>query len=267
MYNLLLAGNDRAFDGMLINALSYVKYNKKPTRVYILTMDLTEFNPKFKPINKEMIQMLNIIYKKGNPQSEVILKDCRDEFIKRLGGSKSMYTGYTPYTYLRLFIDKSIDEDKILYLDTDTIFNGNIDDLYNMDLLDYEYAGAKDFLGKIFINRNYINAGVLLFNLKRIRETNLFNICLDALKIKKYTFNDQDVLNKFCQKKLFFDSKYNNQYKYSKKTVIQHFSKSIRFLPWFHTVNVKPWMVDQVHEIYKLHAYDDVLDEYEEIVK
>ncbi|MCR5786306.1 MAG: hypothetical protein K6G28_01210 [Acholeplasmatales bacterium] len=262
MYNLLLAGNKNVYDGAVINALSYIKYNKKETTVYLLTMDLTDINPKFTPINQAQADKLEAIYKRGNPNSKVILVDCREQFLAKLGNSDSLNTGYTPYTYLRLFIDKSIPVDKILYLDTDTIFNGNIDELYNLDISDYEYAGAHDYMGQFWISRNYINAGVLLFNLKKIRETRLFDVCIEALSRKKYTFNDQDVLNLFVEKKYIISNIYNNQHKYTEETVIQHFSKTIRWIPYFRILNIKPWMVDDVHKIYKLHAYDDILNEY-----
>ena len=62
--------------------------------------------------------------------------------------------------------------------------------------------------------------------------------------------------------KKFFSTKYNEQRKLHKKTVVHHFCKSIRCLPFFHTVNVKPWNVEEVQNVYKLHCYDDVLNEY-----
>lgn len=48
-----------------------------------------------------------------------------------------------------------------------------------------------------------------------------------------------------------------------KDTVIRHFSKSIRWLPFYHTVNVKPWEIDRLHTIYHTYEFDDVLAEYQ----
>jgi len=39
-----------------------------------------------------------------------------------------------------------------------------------------------------------------------------------------------------------------------KDTIIQHFSKRFTLVPYFHTVNIKPWQVDLVHKKYKCHA-------------
>ena len=44
-----------------------------------------------------------------------------------------------------------------------------------------------------------------------------------------------------------------------------HFTTSFRFLPWFHTVSVKPWNIDGMHKTLKLHEYDDLLNQYTEL--
>ena len=33
-------------------------------------------------------------------------------------------------------------------------------------------------------------------------------------------------------------------------------------MPWFHAVSVKPWQIDRMHEVLKLHEYDGLLSEY-----
>ena len=64
--------------------------------------------------------------------------------------------------------------DKLLYLDVDILFNRDITLLYDMDIEGYEYAAARDHYGKYLVYFNYINAGVLLLNMKEIRRTGLF---------------------------------------------------------------------------------------------
>ena len=68
--------------------------------------------------------------------------------------------------------------------------------------------------------------------------------------------------NKLVLKKKFISTKYNEQRMLHKKTVVHHFCKSIRWFPFFHTINIKPWEVEKVRNVYKLHCYDDVLNEY-----
>ena len=36
----------------------------------------------------------------------------------------------------------------------------------------------------------------------------------------------------------------------------------LRFLPIVKFLNIKPWHVEGIHQIYKIHDFDDILDEY-----
>ena len=79
---------------------------------------------------------------------------------------------YTPYALLRLYADM-MDEipDKGLYVDTDVVFAQDVNKLYSIDVSDVELAGVKDYYGHIFIGREYMNSGVLLLNMKKIRKS------------------------------------------------------------------------------------------------
>lgn len=61
----------------------------------------------------------------------------------------------------------------MLYLDVDILFNRDITLLYDIDVSEYEYVAARDHYGKYLLNPNYINAGVLLFNMKKIKQSGL----------------------------------------------------------------------------------------------
>lgn len=123
-------------------------------------------------------------------------------------------------------------------------------------------AGVIDYLGKWFIDIHYMNAGILYLNMKKIRETGLFENARKMCAERKMWFPDQTALNKLVKKKLFLPTKYNEQRRLRKDTIIQHFCKSIRLFPYFHTINIKPWEVEKVRSVYKITAYDDVLDDY-----
>lgn len=64
------------------------------------------------------------------------------------------------------------DYDKILYLDGDTIIRGDLWDLYNIDLEGKYAVGVKE-LQCLVEDKGNINAGVVVFNAKRIREERL----------------------------------------------------------------------------------------------
>ena len=37
---------------------------------------------------------------------------------------------------------------------------------------------------------------------------------------------------------------------------------TIKFFPYFHTLNIKPWHIDNIHNVYKINDFDDILEEY-----
>lgn len=267
MINIMFAGNFKVFDGMLIASLSILKHCKEEINVYILTMDLTDINKDYKPINDKHIEFLNDLYKKENSNSKVFKLDLTNIFKKEFSNSNNIENFYTPYTFLRLFADQ-INElpDKIIYLDTDIVVRKNIKELYDIDITNYEIAGSRDYYGKIFFNPRYLNAGVLLLNMKKLRETRMLNRAMKLCATKKIFLLDQTAINKLTKKKLILKSKFNEQHKIKKDTVIRHFSMTIKFFPVFKKQNIKPWHIDKVHNILKIYEFDDILERYKSII-
>lgn len=110
-------------------------------------------------------------------------------------------------TYFRLVIhDKMPNVDKVLYLDCDTIVNGSLTELWNMDIGDYAIAGVRDRVNNSIrlynrlcypMNDGYVNAGVLLINLKKWRESYIFDQarCLAQQIPTALKNHDQDIIN------------------------------------------------------------------------
>ena len=134
--------------------------------------------------------------------------------------------------------------------------------LYNTNITDYEYAAARDHYGKYLINPNYINAGVLLLNMVKIRQTGLLQKARHLIKTKKLVFADQSALYRSTTKKLMLPQKFNDQKFLHKHTVIRHFSKRLFYTPYPHTANIKQWNVSQIHKIFRYYTFDDILYDY-----
>lgn len=257
MIALLYCGNGAVFPGMLLSLLSVTAYCKAPLWVHILTMDLTDTDPRFTPVTERQAAFLESELQKVNGESCVTLHDCGALFRETLEESPNAATGYTPYTLLRLLIDRLPQlPDRLLYLDTDTVALADITPLYRFDLAGREFAAARDFLGKFFIHPRYMNAGVMLFSLPALRESDLLTRARALCCRRKFPFPDQDVLNRLARHKRFLPRRFNEQFREKNDTVIRHFSKTIRFFPVFHTVNVKPWDIDGIHEQYHTVRYD-----------
>ena len=261
MINILYTGNDYVFKGIMLSVLSIIKHTKETINVYVVTMDIDNY----KSINSNMINILDKTLKEKNKDSKAILLNITNLFNEEMKDSKNINNFYTPYCLLRLFADELDLPNKILYLDTDTMINKDIKELFDIDITNYEFAGVVDRLGRFFIDKNYINSGVLLLNLEMIRKTGLFKNTRNLVKTKKMAFPDQSALNKLKKYYLKIPSIYNSQRYLKKDTVVKHFCKSIRWLPIYHTINVKQWEVESVHKRLKLHAYDEIYKQYEEI--
>jgi len=148
-------------------------------------------------------------------------------------------------------------EDRALYLDADTIVNGSLSELYHTDLGNNYMAGVRDLcieeLGykeKIDMSENdlYINSGVLLLNLKKMRADNLEQTLLNNTNNLKdiIEIQDQDVINITCKGKIKeIDSIYN----FTHANVSKEKKKHDRAVIIHYTGKIKAWDKDSINKM------------------
>lgn len=264
MINILLCGNKKVFDGALTELLSITNKTEETINCYIFTMDVSRIKKDYTCITDEQVDFLNEVVKSKNKENKVIKIDVTNLYESEFGNCKNEGAYCTPYTLLRLLADMVPEiPDKILYLDIDMMAADDISKLYNTDITDYEYAAVKEKYGSVFIWPDYINAGMLLLNMKKIKETKLLEKARNLIKTKKMLFADQDAIYRATTKKLLLPRIYNEQSKFNKKdTVICHFCKRLMWLPYPHTENYKQWNVNEIHKELKCYYFDKDLEEY-----
>ncbi len=265
MINILYCGNDKVFDGMLTSALSILKRSRldEPIRFFVFTMDVSHIKPEYLPVSDEQAEFLNRVVKEYNSENSVVKIDVTELYMKEFGGSPNEDAYCSPYTLIRLLADLLPElGDKLLYLDADVMFNRDVHLLYDTDVSEVEYAAARDHYGKYLINPNYVNAGVLLFNMEMARRTGLFGKAREQIRAKKLVFADQSALIRSTSKKKMLPQRYNDQKFLHKHTVVRHFSKRLFYFPYPHTDNVKQWQVSRIHKIFGYYQFDDILYEY-----
>ncbi len=262
--NILLSGNKKVFDGALSELISITNKTKEEVNCYIFTMDLTRKNPDFLPISEEQVEFLDKVVKKKNKKNKVTRIDVTEIYEKEFGRCKNENAYCTPYTLLRLLADLVPNiPDKLLYLDIDMMAAGDVSELFNIDITGYEYAAVKEKYGSWLIRPDYINAGMLLLNMKEIRKTKLLEKARERIRTKKMLFADQDAIFWSTTKKKLISRKYNEQSKFNRKdTVICHFCKRLMLLPYPHTENFKQWHIDDIHRELKCFTFDKDLNEY-----
>ena len=264
MVNILLCGNKKVFDGALTQLISMTNRTNETINCYIFTMNLTRLSKEYISITDEQIEFLNEVIKSKNKNNKVTKVDVTKIYEEEFAGSANESAYCTPYTLLRLFADKiSIIPDKILYLDIDIMIGGDITKLYSINIEQYEYAAVKEKYGCWLIRPDYINAGMLLLNMKKIRETGLLEKARQRIKTKKMLFADQDALYWSTTKKLILPRIFNEQSRFNnKKTIICHFCKRLLLFPYPHTENFKQWNIEEVHKVLKCYYFDKDLNEY-----
>lgn len=265
MKNILFCGNCKVFDGMLSAMLSIFKRtdSKEPFTFFIFTMDVSHLKPDYTPLTDGQVAFLEELAKSYNSENRVVKIDVTDAYMREFSGCPNEGCYCSPYTLIRLFADlyEEIPE-KLLYLDVDILFNRDIDLLWNIDIEGFEYGAARDHYGKFLIHPNFVNAGVLLFNMKECRKTGLFEKCRELIKTKKLVFADEGAIIRCTTKKKMLSQRFNDQKFLYKNTVIRHFSKRLFWTPYPHTANIKQWNVTKIHKIFGYENFDDILYEY-----
>jgi lipopolysaccharide biosynthesis glycosyltransferase len=165
-----------------------------------------------------------------------------------------------------LIISKDIN--KLLYVDSDTLCLGSLEQLFNTNLTDQVVAAVPDVENtqksqckKFEIEYgNYFNSGVILYNIENWNQLDVTNKALNLLNEGvAYKFPDQDVLNLLLKDKVYYlPRKYNNitvltvegneDLKVSDNAIFIHYVSGSK--PWFRLyltpvyqqyINGSPW--------------------------
>ena len=171
----------------LVTVIYAILKHNKVKKIYLFIED-----DNIPYLNYKEIEFINI-----NKTKEYITKD-----------SPNYNTKYSKMSYIRCYFTKLLKCDKIVYVDVDTIVTDNIQELWELDLKDNVIAGVHEsgdwdkHLGIEGATDTYINSGVLIMDLKKIREQKLDDKMIELLNNNKYAFPDQDVINIVCKDKI-----------------------------------------------------------------
>lgn len=116
------------------------------------------------------------------------------------------------------------DLDKIVSFDIDTIAAKDISDLWDVDVSDYYLAGVPE--PQKSGNGIYINCGVMVLNLEKLRDGKGDEI-IRELNTRHFNFNEQDCINELCRGYILPLSSDYNANNYTKPTTtpkIVHFA-------------------------------------------
>ena len=199
--NIITALNKRYIPYTVVMITSLAINNKVPIDVYLLHSELS----------KEDLSSI----KKALDDYHITIHELFVE--RRLFSSKLPCNDqWSVETYYRLMMLDLLPEnvDRILYLDGDMVINGSLKDIYDLDFAGMDIVACDDKCGLNTVesygpkNRSmlkeayesgyrYFNAGVMLMNLRQMRDNYSFKTYLDAIEAWNYEMEapDQDILN------------------------------------------------------------------------
>ena len=247
-----------AYAPYLATALTSIRQNASPRyqyRIHVLSDDLS-------PENRRQIASL------GNDRFLIGFIPLRSRLLPLVpqGLERHSFEAFSSLTiYFRLFIPVLFPQyDKGIYLDSDIIVPGDLADLWEEPLgskligacADYSVGHIAPFVRYIdeyvgVSHRNYVNSGVLLMNLKGLREADLCGKFLHWLQ--HYDLEtvapDQDYLNVLCKDRIHYldpewDAMPSERFSSFENPLIIHFN-----------LNAKPWLNESV-------PYDDLFWQY-----
>ena len=192
--DIFFAVNDAYAMQLTVAIVSVLENNKDGHIVFhVLSRD-------FSTANKERLEKLRIRY-----HNFTMVYHAIDE---KLFADCNISIDYiTIETYFRYAIAELCpDLDKALYLDADLVINRSLQELYNCDIEGYYCAGVSDLYIQECVYKKtiglsemdaYVNAGVLLLNLRKMRENKIFGrLMKNTVDLAdQISYQDQDIIN------------------------------------------------------------------------
>lgn len=235
--NIFFAVNDSYVEQLCVAIVSVLKNNAcERINFYVLTNDFSEDS-------KIKIENIRRRWDNWNIQYLTVQKE-------QVSSLKLNIDYITAETYFRYFIADLVPEiDKCLYLDADLVVNGTIRSLYDTNIEGCYCAGVRDlyieeikYKSKInFDDKDlYVNAGMLLMNLAKIREDNMVCKLLENTKelADKIQFQDQDVINVTFKGKI---KEVDSVYNFTSHNVKLEKEKRKKAIVVHYTGKEKPW--------------------------
>jgi lipopolysaccharide biosynthesis glycosyltransferase len=168
MMNIALAFSPNWSKYVAVEMYAIYKNNPAPVHIYLFSDNLNHEIGLFESVKN--------YFGEGYEYTYINMEQKYNELMP---SGINVETRFSKYTLYRLMMGEFLPEtvERILYIDTDAIVNKNLEEFYYMDMGENLLIGVADNgVEKLKLQSGfapedkYINAGVSLLNLKRIRE-------------------------------------------------------------------------------------------------
>lgn len=268
--NLMIAVNRNYIPVCKTMLFSFFQYHKKrDVSVFILNSTLK---------NDEVLELVNYIQILGATPTVI---EVNGEFFKNMPLSLERFS---VEIYFRILAQDLLPKhiDRVLWLDSDMIITGNIEDFYdqnfdnNMLVVCRDFGYQTDLVKKIKLSldlkseHDYFNSGVILFDLKTIREKITFDKLYNIMHRyeNELIYPDQDLLNNIYQGKVKYANEVEYNYQVNNTYDVDINKLNIKILHY--AGDKKPWDVKRARPIckyywrcqFKMKNYKDYLKFY-----
>jgi len=166
--------NNHDYKFITLVSLFSVLLNCNKTKTFVIFHILV--TPDF---NESSVTIFKSLFKKFSHNLELIIYNMGNHFLNR------KTERYPQAAFYRVLTPLFIDSDRIIHLDGETMTFSDLNEMFTLDFNDNYILGFYDVIAHGVDNLGikssiYINSGVILLNLKKIREDNktieLFNV-------------------------------------------------------------------------------------------
>ena len=269
--NILYSSDDNYAKISMISIASLLEHNTKENEIKIYYID-DNISIENKNKIKEIVNLFNrsIIF--------ISSSDLDTSFIKKTNFSKA--------GYFRLLVSNIILEEKIIYIDCDTLILNSLHELWNMDLKNIPIAGVIDTVQNyvatsVGMNNNstYINSGVMVINLDYWRKNKIEDMIVNFFNKfnGKVPHHDQGVINGIFKNISILEPQYNlmsqfyifksdelkkiyNLANYYSQDTIDSAIKTPVIVHFLNKFYGRPWEIGCKHPL--ILKYDEYIDKY-----
>lgn len=238
--DILLCSNDNGFVPMMV-LINSILMNNEDVVFHIMQASITEEHKEF---IRSWIEEKNGL---------VTIYEADKEFVDKMQRLRSLLPAshVTVEGFFRLYAVNKIEAvDRVLYLDIDTVVDGDLSELFTMDFEGNYFCAARDsgkdwtaLKGKLGIpfEYPYINSGVLLMNIAELKKVINDDFIIDFLvkHHERFSFCDQDMINKAWYRNIkIISNKYNSlsrevkgmkPARYEGDALIYHYTGPVKF--------------------------------------
>lgn len=191
--NIVYTTDDNFIIQVTTSIVSVYENNKADVNIFVLLKNVSEFNK----------NVLKTTAEKYGHDINLIELESIDVYF----GLPVNTGGWNDIVLSRLFLDKILpsEVERVIYIDGDTIVRDSLNDLWNINLnnniLGAVVEPVTSMKRKVQLGLEkedpYYNAGILLIDLKKWKESNAGNRILNFYKAHNYKLfaNDQDAIN------------------------------------------------------------------------